>query len=88
MDLAEIRRGPSFQGTKEYPPLEEKSKGLNPSRYYATRLATVVLVRNNGEVVFVERDVWFMDDNLEPKLREAEETPCQRKYQFQIKIKK
>lgn len=28
--------------------------------YYATRVATVILVRRTGEVVFIERDRWVM----------------------------
>lgn len=30
--------------------------------YYGTRLSTVVLVRRDGSVLFVERDIWKLDD--------------------------
>ncbi|KAI6030438.1 NRDE protein-domain-containing protein [Pisolithus orientalis] len=30
--------------------------------YYATRLATVILVKRTGEVVFIERDRWMLPD--------------------------
>ncbi|THU92449.1 hypothetical protein K435DRAFT_672087 [Dendrothele bispora CBS 962.96] len=33
------------------------------SRYYGTRLSTVLLIRRNGEVMFVERDIWKMVDD-------------------------
>ncbi|GJJ15816.1 hypothetical protein Clacol_010094 [Clathrus columnatus] len=70
VNLAEMRRGASFQRTEREDTIKEFAKeSTQASRYYATRLATVILVRRSGEVVFVERDVWFMD-NSEPKLRE------------------
>ncbi|KAI6113164.1 hypothetical protein EV401DRAFT_1984825 [Pisolithus croceorrhizus] len=36
-----------------------------PQRYYATRLATVILVKRTGEVVFIERDRWMLPDEVE-----------------------
>lgn len=33
-----------------------------PKGYYATRLATVILVKRTGEVVFIERDRWMLPD--------------------------
>src|SRR5882757_3159641 len=35
--------------------------GPDDAQLYATRLATVVLVRRDGSVLFVERDVWQLD---------------------------
>lgn len=29
--------------------------------YYGTRLSTVILVRRNGSVLFIERDIWLRD---------------------------
>lgn len=31
--------------------------------YYGTRLSTVLLVRKDGRVVFVERDIWQLDSD-------------------------
>ncbi|KAI6044923.1 hypothetical protein EDC04DRAFT_2640695 [Pisolithus marmoratus] len=39
--------------------------GQPPQRYYATRLATVILVKRTGEVVFIERDRWVLPDKAE-----------------------
>ena len=44
-------------GTDVDTPLE---KG-KPGRWYGTRLSTVILVKDSGEVTFVERDI-FVDD--------------------------
>lgn len=89
VDLAEIRRSHSFKedGVQWPSPPQDslKKQGTISSRYYATRLATVILVRRNGEVVFVERDVWFTDNNAERELGEPGETKYDRRYTFQIR---
>jgi uncharacterized protein with NRDE domain len=33
-----------------------------PGGIYGTRLAQVVLVRRDGRVTFIERDIWALDD--------------------------
>lgn len=33
-----------------------------PDAPYGTRLAQVILVRRDGRVTFIERDVWMLDD--------------------------
>jgi len=33
--------------------------------FYGTRLATVLLIRRDGRVLFVERDIWQLDSNGE-----------------------
>jgi uncharacterized protein with NRDE domain len=37
-----------------------------PDAFYGTRLAQVILVRRNGRVTYVERDVWTLDDHGAP----------------------
>ncbi|EJF63273.1 hypothetical protein DICSQDRAFT_55616 [Dichomitus squalens LYAD-421 SS1] len=38
--------------------------GTPPSHlYYGTRLSTVILIRRDGHVTFIERDVWTLDDS-------------------------
>lgn len=88
VDLAEIRQGHSFKGDGvQWPSPQDslKKQGTSSSRYYATRLATVILVRRNGVVVFVERDVWFTNDNAERVLGEPGKAKYDRRYTFQIR---
>ncbi|KAI0667700.1 DUF833-domain-containing protein [Trametes maxima] len=33
-----------------------------PYNYYGTRLSTVILIRRDGTALFIERDVWTLDD--------------------------
>lgn len=42
------------------PDLAADAKADGPD-YYGTRLSTVLLVRRDGQVRFVERDVWQLD---------------------------
>ncbi|WVW80463.1 hypothetical protein I302_102445 [Kwoniella bestiolae CBS 10118] len=41
-------------------------------RWYGTRTSTVILVKENGETIFVERDVLVLDEKGEPKRGEGE----------------
>jgi len=50
--------------------------------YYGTRLSTVLLIRKDGQVFFVERDVWKMVDG---KVTEGSSS-SDRIYRFQIDI--
>ena len=36
-------------------------------RWYGTRVSTVVLIRDDGECLFVERDVAVLDKDREPQ---------------------
>ncbi|KAJ7578154.1 NRDE protein-domain-containing protein [Mycena floridula] len=51
-------------------------------RYYGTRLSTVLLIRKNGQVLFVERDIWKMDHGKVSKGDPASD----RVYQFPLEI--
>ncbi|KAF8576886.1 hypothetical protein K439DRAFT_1397035 [Ramaria rubella] len=55
------------------------------SKYYATRLSTVVLVRKNGEVLFIERDMWAFRENG-PRLAEhnADNGHNERRFRFRL----
>lgn len=67
-------------------PLRIGSTGLGPvddagdehARWYATRVATVILVRDDGQITFVERD--------RTKLKDGEAVPAhgQRKEVFTV----
>lgn len=44
------------------PPLNDANNEPGaPSAYYGTRLAQVILVRRDGRVTYIERDVWTLD---------------------------
>ena len=50
---------------------------------YGTRLSTVLLVRNNGQVLFIERDIWKLGDEGVPV---KSDPPTERKYIFNLDI--
>jgi uncharacterized protein with NRDE domain len=43
------------------PPLSTSSKTGGPPSLYGTRLAQVLLVRRDGRVTYIERDIWALD---------------------------
>jgi len=51
--------------------------------YYGTRLSTVLLVRNNGQVLFIERDIWKLGEKGVPV---KSDPPTERKYIFNLDI--
>ena len=40
---------------------DSASGAADDAQLYGTRLATVVLVRRDGGVLFIERDIWQLD---------------------------
>lgn len=52
---------------------------------YGTRLSTVLLVRNNGQVLFIERDIWELGKD-EGGVPVKSEPPTERKYIFKLDI--
>ncbi|KAJ8691703.1 hypothetical protein PTI98_011246 [Pleurotus ostreatus] len=57
----------------------ESAQGSNAS-HYATRLSTVLLVGRDGRVLFVERDIWTLEQNKVTR----SEPPSQRVFRFQL----
>ncbi|KAI6151439.1 NRDE protein-domain-containing protein [Pisolithus thermaeus] len=56
-----------------------------PQRYYATRVATVILVKRTGEVVFIERDRWIKQrEERKPVLASTSSLATQRVYRFRL----
>lgn len=51
--------------------------------YYGTRLSTVLLVRNNGQVLFIERDIWKLGEKGDG-VPVKSDPPTERKYVFNI----
>lgn len=50
---------------------------------YGTRLSTVLLVQNNGQVLFIERDIWKLGEAGVPV---KSDPPSERKYTFKLDI--
>ena len=50
-----------LRNTIQIDPLEIPQANIIDGPWYGTRLSTVVLVRRDGNVLFVERDVWNMN---------------------------
>lgn len=48
---------------------------------YGTRLSTVILIRRDGQVLFIERDIWQMDEYNKPA---KSDPPSERVYRFQL----
>lgn len=49
--------------------------------YYGTRLSTVLLIRRDGSVTFIERDIWTLDESGAVVKRDSGHD---RVFQFQI----
>ncbi|KAH9936490.1 NRDE protein-domain-containing protein [Fomitopsis serialis] len=65
------------------PILVQVTQSPDHKQYYGTRLSTVLLVRRDGSVCFVERDVWMLDTNGDVVKADAK---SQRIFQFQIDL--
>jgi hypothetical protein len=48
-------------GSTDLPARQEAEGGTTGFRWYSTRLSTVILVRDDGHVTFVERDIAGLD---------------------------
>lgn len=58
------------------------SNELSPTvNLYGTRLSTVILIRRDGEVLFIERDIWVLNDEKELVKSDAK---SQRVFRFRI----
>ncbi|KAJ7643661.1 DUF833-domain-containing protein [Roridomyces roridus] len=55
------------------PPVRVTSNPDTPGPWYATRTATVLLIRRDGRALFVERDVWRLKPKSKPNLQGEEE---------------
>lgn len=64
-------------------PIILEGSGNDTPAYYSTRLSTVLLVRKDGEVLFIERDIWGLV-NGKP---ERPDPPTERRFQFKLDVK-
>jgi uncharacterized protein with NRDE domain len=65
------------------PIVVEGSPNVTPT-YYGTRLSTVLLVRKNGDVLFIERDIWELAADGTPVKADP---PTERVFRFKLDIK-
>ena len=54
---------PPLLMTSSLSPDAAVSSDSDKPHWYGTRLSTVLLVHRNGNVLFIERDVWKLDDS-------------------------
>jgi uncharacterized protein with NRDE domain len=45
---------------------ESSNEPSGTPRWYGTRISTVILVREDGQVIFIERDIAVLDNNGQP----------------------
>lgn len=60
--------------------------------YYGTRLSTVLLIRRDGSVVFIEKDIWRLGkdgklEGLDQKEHRKESDARRRVFEFQLDLK-
>ena len=60
-----------------------EGSGNDVPAYNGTRLSTVMLVRKDGGVLFIERDIWELVDGHPEK----PDPPTERVFQFKLDIK-
>lgn len=51
-----------LRNTIQIEPLQVKVAQSDDGPLYGTRLSTVILVRRDGKVLFVERDIWLLGE--------------------------
>ena len=66
------------------PTASGSNNNLQSVALYGTRLSTVLLVRNNGQVLFIERDIWKLGDAGGVPVKS--DPPTERKYIFKLDI--
>ncbi|KAF8816565.1 DUF833-domain-containing protein [Phlegmacium glaucopus] len=64
-------------------PISTVSGDLPPPAIYGTRLSTALLVRKNGKVIFIERDVWKLADGGVPV---RSDPPTERRFDFELEL--
>jgi len=64
-------------------PVIVEGSGNDVPAYYGTRLSTVLLVRKDGNVLFIERDIWVLV-NGKP---ERPDPPTERRIRFKLDVK-
>ena len=72
-----------LRNTIEVDPLNVTFGGTSPLGPYGTRLSTVVLVRRNGQVLFIERDIWQLNEAGDPVRADPR---SERSFQFVLQL--
>ncbi|KAH7322054.1 NRDE protein-domain-containing protein, partial [Rhizoctonia solani] len=73
----------SLRTTISVPPIPVEPGAWSNTDYYGTRLTSVILVRRDGSVTFVERDVWVQKNGV-GELEKCSDASSQRRFDFQI----
>ena len=55
-----------------------------PQDLYGTRLSTVLLIRNDGSVLFIERDIWHLGQDGNPE--RVKHSTKQRVFEFELDL--
>lgn len=55
-----------------------------PEHFYGTRLSTVLLIRSDGSVLFIERDIWHLGRDGKPERQEHKLK--QRVFEFKLDL--
>ncbi|KIM81059.1 hypothetical protein PILCRDRAFT_821898 [Piloderma croceum F 1598] len=77
-----IRQRSEFKETILIDPVSIAPNG-GPSQAYGTRLSTVILIKRDGQALFIERDI--LQTNEDGKLARTD-TPSERVYRFQLSV--
>jgi len=56
----------------------------NSQHLYGTRLSTVLLIRSDGSVLFIERDIWHLGQDGNPE--RVEHNTKQRVFEFELDL--
>lgn len=56
-----------------------------PADKYGTRLSTVILIRRDGSALFIERDIWKLDEEGELTTADFDD-PSERAFRLQVPI--
>ncbi|KAL0574880.1 hypothetical protein V5O48_007092 [Marasmius crinis-equi] len=81
-----------LRNTVQVEPVEATWGGGNA--YYGTRLSNVLLIRRNGQVTFIERDIWKLVDGKVTRMgyntddnKSSMSTPSERTFRFQLDLR-
>lgn len=78
------RNRADLRNTIQIEPMQIPMPKSDDGPLYGTRLSTVILVKHNGSVLFVERDIWSLDSKNKVSRGDAKQ---QRVFTFNLEQK-
>ncbi|PPR05390.1 hypothetical protein CVT24_008004, partial [Panaeolus cyanescens] len=80
-----ITKRAELRTTVQVPPVQISYEGTGKTTptFYGTRLSTVLLIKRNGEAVFIERDIYQLVDGVPVQ----PDPPTQREFRFHVDVK-